>query len=317
MPRVARIRPADTDAYYHITNRVVGMPGDFPFDDVEKQKFISLTKKLSEFFTVEVITALVMSNHYHIVCFAPAETLPDEAVVERYNRFYGKKKPELSVNDPQCAEVARRMRNVSEFIGQLQQQFTAWFNSSRPQRRRGTLWADRFKSTILERETSLWNCLCYVEMNPVRAKMVSDPADYRFGTWGIWSASGKHPFAANLERHLPAFEGSAARARTLPEIETRFRTEFARICAWEHGKVGEEITKAMQDAEKRPSFALRADRRVRYWTDGLIIGSKTFVREMAARRWSEERVNKHRLQCSESDDDSPSPIYSWRRLRTA
>jgi hypothetical protein len=73
----------------------------------------------------------------------------------------------------------------------------------------------------------------------------------------------------------------------------------------------------MQDAEKRPSFARRADRRVRYWADGLIIGSKAFVREMAARRWNDERVNKHRLQCSESDDDSPTPIYSWRRLRTA
>ena len=47
MPRYARIKPDDVGTYYHLTNRIAGMPGELPFGDVEKEKMVSLIKDLS------------------------------------------------------------------------------------------------------------------------------------------------------------------------------------------------------------------------------------------------------------------------------
>jgi hypothetical protein len=40
----------------------------------------------------------------------------------------------------------------------FQQQYTNWFNRTRPRGRRGRLWADRFKSVILESGRAVWEC---------------------------------------------------------------------------------------------------------------------------------------------------------------
>lgn len=312
MPRYARIKPDDTGTYYHLTNRIAGMPGELPFGDVEKQKMVWLIKRLSRLFTVEVLAFQVMGNHCHVVCHAPVRLLPAPEAAARYNRFYDGSKPELAADDPYCLTAAKQMRDVSHFMGRLQQQFTSWYNRTRPRRRRGTLWAERFKSVILERDTALWNCLCYVEMNAVRAGLVSDPADYRFGSWGEWCATGRHPFGENLRRHLVAYEGEAARARTLDEIQKRFRIEFARLAAAESRACPDRIDAAMQKAVRSPSFVLRLDRRVRYWTDGLIIGGKTFVRETASRLWDAEQVQRHRL--ARARGSGSGELYAYRRL---
>ena len=313
MPRHARIKPHDVGTYYHLTNRIAGMPGEFPFGDVEKERMIGLIKELSRFFTIEVLAYQIMGNHMHVVCYAPAEVLSPEATAERYNRFYDGRKAPLSPDDPRCAVVAQQMRDVSHFMSRLQQQFTAWYNRTRPRRRRGTLWAQRFKSVVLERATALWNCLCYVEMNAVRAGLVDDPADYRFGTWGEWSATGRHPFGEALCTRLKAYEGAEARARSLKTIQKRFRIEFARLGASETGASSDQVDEAQRQAARSPAFLLCLDRRVRYWTDGLIIGGKIFVREMASRRWAAERVERHRLQ--PASGPAADGLYAYRRLR--
>ncbi len=44
--------------------------------------------------------------------------------------------------------------------------------------RTGTLWDSRYKSSLVQAETYLLLCQRYIELNPVRAGMVSDPGDY-------------------------------------------------------------------------------------------------------------------------------------------
>lgn len=44
IPRTGRIKPRDEGAYYHIMNRIVGEPGNYPFGDVERETVISLRK---------------------------------------------------------------------------------------------------------------------------------------------------------------------------------------------------------------------------------------------------------------------------------
>lgn len=46
------------------------------------------------------------------------------------------------------------------------------------QARTGTLWEGRYKSTLIQAERYLLACMVYMDLNPVRAGMVADPADY-------------------------------------------------------------------------------------------------------------------------------------------
>jgi hypothetical protein len=77
----------------------------------------------------------------------------------------------------------RRMHDLSWFMKSLLERFTKWFNGRHS--RSGTLWEDRFKSVIVESGAA------YIDLNPVRAGMVDDPADYRWSGYGEAVGGGK------------------------------------------------------------------------------------------------------------------------------
>ena len=52
-------------------------------------------------------------------------------------------------------------------------------------RRTGTLWDSRYKSSLVQSDTYLLACQRYIELNPVRAAMVSDPAGYRWSSYRV------------------------------------------------------------------------------------------------------------------------------------
>jgi len=58
-------------------------------------------------------------------------------------------------------------------------------------RRSGTLWEDRFKATLVDTELYFLRCCCYIELNPVRAKIVALREDYR------WSSHRCHAFGTD------------------------------------------------------------------------------------------------------------------------
>ena len=61
----------------------------------------------------------------------------------------------------------------------VKQRFSIWFSKSH--QRYGTLWADRFKSVLVEGSGNpLQTMAAYIDLNPVRAGIVDDPKDYRF-----------------------------------------------------------------------------------------------------------------------------------------
>ncbi|HEX2830394.1 MAG TPA: transposase [Burkholderiales bacterium] len=49
--------------------------------------------------------------------------------------------------------------------------------------RSGTLWEGRFKASLVAAEDYFLTCCRYIELNPVRAGMVSHPADYRWSSY--------------------------------------------------------------------------------------------------------------------------------------
>ncbi len=96
-------------------------------------------------------------------------------------------------NLERVAEIHRRftkrMYDLSEFMKTLLQRFTRWFN--RTHKRSGTLWEDRFKSVIVESGTAARTMAAYIDLNPVRAGMVEDPADYRWSSYGEAVGGGR------------------------------------------------------------------------------------------------------------------------------
>ena len=71
---------------------------------------------------------------------------------------------------------------MMQYLGRF---YVRYFNLS--YQRTGTLWEGRFHSCLIQSEAYLLTCQRYIELNPVRAGMVKDPADYK---WSSYRANG-------------------------------------------------------------------------------------------------------------------------------
>ncbi len=67
---------------------------------------------------------------------------------------------------------------LMQFIGRY---YVQYFNYQ--YQRTGTLWEGRYKATLLDSERYLLTCSRYIELNPVRAGMVKDPAEYPWSSY--------------------------------------------------------------------------------------------------------------------------------------
>jgi putative transposase len=71
--------------------------------------------------------------------------------------------------------------SISRLMQALGRQYVRWFN--RRHGRTGTLWEGRFRASVIESDRYLLVCSRYIEMNPVRAGLVGDPAQYRWSSY--------------------------------------------------------------------------------------------------------------------------------------
>ena len=60
--------------------------------------------------------------------------------------------------------------------------YVRYFNAA--QRRSGTLWEGRYKSTLIQSERYLLACMAYIDLNPVRAGLVTHAGDYPWSSFG-------------------------------------------------------------------------------------------------------------------------------------
>lgn len=223
------------------------------------------------------------------------QVVSDTELMRRYKILYPKptKYQEASIKvlesdlaaGGETAELVRqrlriRMGDVSEFMKTVKQRFSIWFNKSH--RRYGTLWADRFKSVLVEgRGNPLQTMGAYIDLNPVRAGIVEDPKDYRFcgyaeavagvglaqaGLRGIWADQlGGGGTEAALQAHRSLIFGKGG-----DPMENKGLVLDRKKVA----KVIEE-----QDGVLPRAAVLRC--RVRYFSDGVILGSSEYVRSFA------------------------------------
>jgi putative transposase len=306
-------------AIYHCVSRVVDRR--FVFGDGEREHFRMFMRMQENFSGCQVLSYCVMSNHFHILLEVPAMTeggISDGELLKRLSAIQGEAfvagvEVELAGarkdgDDARVAEIhARftyRMHNLSEFMKTLLQRFTRWFN--RTHERSGTLWEERYKSVIVESGVAARTMAAYIDLNPVRAGMVADPAEYRWSSYGEAVGGGKKGNGKKAREGLVRLvqfksQNLSSREEGDPAVQWKdasrvYRRAMGLALGRKGGRaaVGEAASGArMNSAEMLASncngtvlpdlgMAGMLRHRVRYFTDGAVIGSKGFVNEAFA-----------------------------------
>jgi putative transposase len=178
----------------------------------------------------------------------------------------------------------RRMQDLSEFMKSLLERFTKWFN--RTHSRSGTLWEDRFKSVIVDSGVAARTMAAYIDLNPVRAGMVADPAEYRWSSYGEAMGGGKKgngkKAREGLVRAYFCDQGVGYDAERWRDVLQLYRQLMGLALERNRGKV--EALKARENGTILSELGIAGMLlcQVRYFTDGAVIGSRAFVNETFA-----------------------------------
>ncbi len=131
---------------HHITQRGNRRLQTF-FSDQDYCAYIDLMKEWCDTYGVEIWSYCLMPNHVHLIAVPSTKESLKAAIGEAHRRY-------------------SRMINFRE----------KW---------KGHLWQGRFASYVLD-EAHLLACARYIEMNPVKAKLVKDPTHWQ------WSSAKSH-----------------------------------------------------------------------------------------------------------------------------
>ena len=117
-------------------------------NDADRRLLLALWAEYADKFQVAVHAYVLMSNHFHLLVTPSTPTgLPH--MMQAVGRRY--------------------VRHFNDAHG-----------------RSGTLWEGRYRSTLIETERYLLACMAYIDLNPVRAGLVTEARQYP------WSSHGHH-----------------------------------------------------------------------------------------------------------------------------
>jgi putative transposase len=315
-----------------------------------------------------ILCYCLMSNHFHLLLEVPPmaeEGLSDEALLQRLSGLYSEafvagvaaeleearklvSKTEENGGgavdgadaesrvDEIHARFTYRMHDLSQFMKGLLIRFTRWFN--RTHNRSGTLWEERFKSVIVESGVAARTMAAYIDLNPVRAGMVKDPADYRWSSYGEAVGGGRtgngKKAREGLVRAYFCDQGIGFDSKKWEEVSRLYRRLMGLAIGGKPGRAENQrrpqsaaaVTKntaellESEDNEtvlKDLGTAKMLRCRIRYFTAGAVIGSKEFVNEAfagARHRFGPKRRNGARKL---KGDATPANgvLWSLRDLR--
>ncbi len=133
-------------------------------------------------------------------------------------------------------------------------------------RRSGTLWEGRYRAAPIDSDAHFISCCRYIELNPVRARMVRRPRDYRWSSYRAHAEGAPDPLLAEHEiyRALGATRASRREAyRALFEnaLDPRFVDELraATNGGWAMG--GDTFRRAIAEATGRRAAPLPRGRK--------------------------------------------------------
>lgn len=335
--------------YYHVMSRTCG--GEVWFDDVEKEALRRVLWRVAEFCGVEVLTYCVMGNHFHALVAVPHRATwmqrfegpeGERHLLGHLRTLYSKNyivqlEAEIrewrrlgmeSMVQSKLESFKRRMGDLSRFVKEVKERFSRWYNKRHE--RKGTLWMDRFKSVLIEgnvgrrgeRETDRVDVVramaAYIDLNPVRAELVSNSKDYPFCGYGEACAGEKR-----AQRGLCRVVGRSAEGWDAQEVEKVYAGLLSGV-DWETGKRRKHKghrEKAGVDAEvspqgggvERQSLADMLRHRVRAFSESLVLGSHEFVEKVFQANRS--CFGPKRKEGARRMPQSAAPLYVARRVK--
>ena len=115
-------------------------------DSADHQRMLALLQNHAKELGVQVHAYVLMSNHLHLL-LTPLQ------------------------ND-----------NLPKMMQAVGRSYVLYFNKRHG--RSGTLWEGRYRSALIQTERYLLACMAYIDLNPVRAGMVAQSADYPWSSHG-------------------------------------------------------------------------------------------------------------------------------------
>lgn len=292
----------------------------------EKEVFRKILRNLEAFSGVRVATYCLMSNHFHLLLDVPDRAslapLDEEQLLALLPLLYDGDTVAGVRQEFERARTAnadawhqqildryeRRRGDLSRFLKELKLRLT--FHINKRLGRSGTLWEGRFRSVLVEdNERALLTIAAYIDLNPVRAGLVTRPEDYRWSGYAEASSGGR---SAKLARDgIGRMLGEALDDPALPRD---WRRTAARYRMFLYQK-GQEV-KAAPESGGRSRAGFREEEveavvaqggamsvpealrhRVRYFCDGAVLGTTGFIEEVFAReqalrqRFGEKRTS--------------------------
>ena len=135
-------------------------------DDRDRRRFLQLLTRTFAKFSVSCCAYCLMSNHYHLVA-TTAE-----------------------------ANLSKTMQHLNSTYGQ-------WWN--RRHRRVGHVFQGRFNAKVIQEETYLLTACRYVVLNPVRARLVAGPAQWKWSSYRATASLSPSPDVLRPEGLLKRF----------------------------------------------------------------------------------------------------------------
>jgi REP element-mobilizing transposase RayT len=160
-------------AFYHVINR--GISREKLYNSPrDYEKFLQYLEKATERFAVIVHTYCLMDNHYHLL---------------------------LETAEP----------NLSVMMQWLNVSYATYFN--RKHNRNGHLFQGRFKAILIDAEAYLKHLSRYIHLNPVRAKIIETPEQYRWSSYSAFIGKKKPPKFLQTDWLLSNFGINTKKAR--------------------------------------------------------------------------------------------------------
>ena len=270
---------------YLITNRIVG--GSFILGDLEKQKLLKLMVDGQKRHAYRLVDYVLIENHYHAILeLKPPEEMSDEDLLERWYM-----QSRVSMREPkkeELEEFRKKIHDISFVVGNFEQRFVQWYNKKK--NRLGSLF-NRFDSVIIGKGQPLAALMAYITLNPVRANICSDPAEYHWCGYARRVAQGKLneydiELVEELHRtlHIPPQIQKLPEPKQLKLLWKYFRQRLMRAaikahrtkCDWPtENTVGAQLDE--QEMKRELGYADHFMLKIRFATKGIAIGSQEFV----------------------------------------
>ncbi len=142
------IRVIPVDAAMHLVNRGNNRQQLFN-NDTDKLRYYSLMLELKQENNISIFHYCLMDNHPHLLVWLNNQS------------------------------------KLSKFMKQLSLSYYTYYKKTYGYT--GHLWQGRFKSNIISTDSYLLMCGKYIELNPVRARIVSQPQDYLFSSYKFYA----------------------------------------------------------------------------------------------------------------------------------